>query len=521
MEYPTSGLNETKASRMKTSSDPADIGDEDPHKAVVLLRAVLETAPGLIYAKDLAGRMLIANPPTLDLIGKPWTEVRGRTDAELLDDRAQGEAIMANDRRVMAGGVTEVLEELVGNAETGTRAWLSAKAPLLDDDGQVIGLVGVSQDITLRKQAEQRLVELNETLEERVAERTRERDRAWNNSQDMLAVLDADGLLLAINSAWTTVLGYGVEELIGHNCVEFILADDHSSTRGALVAAEAGPVTNYENRYRHKDGGFRWISWVAASEGNRIYASGRHITAEKTAAAELAAKAAQLEASNRELESFTYTVSHDLRAPLRAIDGFGMMLEEDHGARLDDEGRRLLSVMRDNSRRMGVLIDDLLGFSRLSFASIKAADVNVEMLVRELIDDLSRSAGAPSVEFDVGPLVPAFGDRGLLRQAWINLLSNAVKYSSTVAHPRVQIRSRIAAGEAIYSIRDNGVGFDMQYADKLFGVFQRLHAADQFAGTGVGLAIVHRIVTRHGGRVWADGELMRGAEFSFALPTPL
>jgi signal transduction histidine kinase len=303
--------------------------------------------------------------------------------------------------------------------------------------------------------------------------------------------------------------------------VEFILADDHPSTRGALVAAEAGPVNNYENRYRHKDGTYRWISWVAAPEGDRIYASGRHITAEKTAAAELAAKAAQLEASNRELESFTYTVSHDLRAPLRAIDGFGMMLEEDYGARLDEEGRRLLSVMRDNSRRMGVLIDDLLGFSRLSFAKLKAADVDVEMLVGELINDLAPTDGRPWVEFDVGPLEPAFGDRGLLRQVWINLLSNAIKYSSTVPEPRVEIRSRIAAGEAIYSIRDNGVGFDMKYVDKLFGVFQRLHHADQFAGTGVGLAIVHRIVTRHGGRVWADGELLRGAEFSFALPMPL
>jgi len=505
---------------MKTSGDPTDIGDEDPHKAVVLLRAVLATAPGLIYAKDLAGRMLIANPPTLELIGKPWPEVRGRTDAEFLDDLAQGEAVMANDRRVMAGGVPEVLEELVGNAETGTRAWLSTKAPLLDDDGQVIGLVGVSQDITERKQAEQQLVELNETLEARVAERTRERDRAWNNSQDMLAVLDGDGLLLAINSAWTAVLGYAVEELIGHNCVEFILGEDHPSTREALVAAETGPISNYENRYRHKDGGFRWISWVAASEGNRIYASGRHITAEKTAAAELLAKAAELEASNRELESFTYTVSHDLRAPLRAIDGFGMMLEEDHGSRLDDEGRRLLSVMRDNSRRMGVLIDDLLALSRLSFTALKTADVNVEMLVRELIDELAPTDGPPCVEFDVGCLAPCFGDRGLLRQVWINLLSNAVKYSSTVAHPRVEIRSQSAPAETIYSIRDNGVGFDMKYADKLFAVFQRLHAADQFAGTGVGLAIVHRIVTRHGGRVWANGELTRGAEFSFALPTP-
>jgi light-regulated signal transduction histidine kinase (bacteriophytochrome) len=275
---------------------------------------------------------------------------------------------------------------------------------------------------------------------------------------------------------------------------------------------------HYENRYRHRDGTYKWINWVAAPEGDRIYASGRHITAEKEAAAALEVKAAQLEASNKELESFTYSVSHDLRAPLRAIDGFGLMLEEDYGAVLDHEGRRLLSVMRDSSRRMGELIDDLLAFSRLSHAALNAAEVNVEVLVREVIGDLTHG-GATRCEFDVGALAPAYGDRGLLRQAWVNLLSNAVKYSSTVERPRVEVRSRVDGDQTFYTIRDNGVGFDMQYAHKLFGVFQRLHAAEEFAGTGVGLAIVQRIVARHGGRVWAESELKRGALFSFSLPT--
>ncbi len=498
-------------------SDPPAGAADDLHKAVVLLRAVLETAPGLIYAKDLEGRMLIANPPTLELIGKPWAEVRGRTDAEFLDDRAQGEMIMANDRRVMSGGVPEVLEELVGNADGATRVWLSTKAPLYDA-GKVIGLVGVSQDITERKLAEKRLVELNETLEERVTERTRERDGAWNNSQDMLAVLDGTGTLKTINAAWTTILGWTHAELIDRSCLDFIHPDDHPSTRAALVDAGAAPVMHLENRYRHKDGTYRWVSWVAASDGGKIYASARHISIEKEAAAALAAKAAQLEASNRELESFTYSVSHDLRAPLRAIDGFGMMLEEDYGARLDDEGRRLLSVMRDSSRRMGVLIDDLLAFSRLSHVALNATHVDVASLVREVIDELARTERGTRAEFDLGELAPAYGDRGLLRQAWVNLLSNAVKYSSTVPQPEVQIRCRVDGAHTVYSVRDNGVGFDMKYVDKLFNVFQRLHAGAEFAGTGVGLAIVHRIVTRHGGRVWAEGELQHGALFSFALP---
>jgi PAS domain S-box-containing protein len=505
---------------MTSSLHPAGEADNDLHKAVLLLRAVLETAPGLIYAKDLAGRMLIANPPTLDLIGKPWEEVEGRTDAEFLEDRAQGEAVMANDRRVMEGGVPEVLEEHVGTEDGSTRVWLSTKAPLRDDSGAVIGLVGVSQNITERKRAEQRLVELNETLEARVAERTRERDGAWNNSQDLLAVLDIRGFLRAINGAWTTVLGWTREELVDHNIVEYIHPDDHASTREALVEASAAPLMHHENRYRHKDGTYRWINWVAAPERDRIYASGRHITAEKEAAAALASKAAQLEASNKELESFTYSVSHDLRAPLRAIDGFGMMLEEDYGARLDDEGRRLLSVMRDNSRRMGVLIDDLLAFSRLSHIALNSTHVDVQALVQEVIEDLVRSGHGARTRFDLGSLAPGYGDRGLLRQAWVNLLSNAVKYSSTVAEPQVEIRSRVEGSDIVYSIRDNGVGFDMKYVDKLFHVFQRLHAAAEFAGTGVGLAIVHRIVTRHGGRMWAEGRVQHGALFSFALPAP-
>jgi PAS domain S-box-containing protein len=504
---------------MPGSSDPPHDTDTSLQTAELLLRAVLDTASGLIYAKDLSGRMLIANPPTLNLIGKPWSEVRGRTDAEFLDDPAQGETIMANDRRIMRDGVPEVLEEHVDSADGASQIWLSTKAPLYDDAGVVIGLVGISQNITERKQAEQRLFELNETLEQRVAERTRERDRAWNNSQDLLVVLDGAGTFQAVNCAWTAVLGWSPAELVNRSFLDFIHPDDHPSSRGALADATAAPLMHYENRYRHQDGSYRWISWVASPDADRIYASGRHITAEKAAAAALAAKAAQLEASNRELESFTYSVSHDLRAPLRAIDGFGVMLEEDYGGLLDAEGRRLLSTMRDNARRMGVLIDDLLAFSRLSHASLNVTEVNVDGLVREVIAELPTGGGA-CIDFDLGPLAPVQGDRGLLRQAWINLLSNAVKYSSTVPRPRVEIRSRVDALQTVYTVRDNGVGFDMKYVDKLFGVFHRLHAADEFAGTGVGLAIVHRIVTRHGGRIWAEGELLRGALFSFSLPNP-
>jgi PAS domain S-box-containing protein len=241
--------------------------------------------------------------------------------------------------------------------------------------------------------------------------------------------------------------------------------------------------------------------------------------------AELRDKAAQLEVTNKELESFSYSISHDLRAPLRAIDGFAQMMQEDYQERLDAEGKRYLSVIRQNSSRMGALIDDLLEFSRLGRQPVAHGEINVDALVREVVEEVlnseprgERGAATAEPQIEVGPLPPARGDRGLLRQVWTNLIANAVKYSGKVQRPFIQVSGREVGAENHYSVRDNGVGFNMQYTEQLFRVFQRLHRADEFGGTGVGLAIVHRIVTRHGGRVWAEGVVNNGAVFSFSLP---
>lgn len=223
-------------------------------------------------------------------------------------------------------------------------------------------------------------------------------------------------------------------------------------------------------------------------------------------------RTAELEASNKELESFSYSVSHDLRAPLRAVDGYARMLEEDYGARLDDEGRRLLGVVRGASVRMGQLIDDLLAFSRLGRQEPVRRPLDMTALVREVLAEM----GAARVELAVLPAASA--DAALLSQVWSNLLGNAVKYSGKRADARVEVGGREAPAETVYWVRDNGVGFDMRYADKLFGVFQRLHRADEFPGTGVGLAIVQRVVARHGGRVWAESRPGEGACFYFSLP---
>jgi signal transduction histidine kinase len=226
-------------------------------------------------------------------------------------------------------------------------------------------------------------------------------------------------------------------------------------------------------------------------------------------------KTAELMVAYKELDTFSYSVSHDLRAPLRAMDGYSQMLEEDFGTRLDDEGRRLLGVIRSNSLRMGQLIDDLLAFSKLGRQEPAKRPVDMAALAHEVVQEVARGVSA---KIEMQALPPAEADRSLLRQVWTNLVGNALKYSGKRADPRIEIGGAEGSGENVYWVRDNGAGFDMRYADKLFGVFQRLHRAEEFPGTGVGLAIVQRIVTRHGGRVWAEGRPGEGACFHFSLP---
>jgi light-regulated signal transduction histidine kinase (bacteriophytochrome) len=218
------------------------------------------------------------------------------------------------------------------------------------------------------------------------------------------------------------------------------------------------------------------------------------------------------------MESFSYSVSHDLRAPLRAIDGFSRILLEDHAAVLNEEMRRLLGVVRSNTQRMGRLIDDLLAFARTSRQEMRVAPVDMDALARAALDDLGLAGGGGHARVTVAELPPARGDATLLRQVWANLIGNAVKYSRGAAEPRVTIEGDAVDGVVQYRVRDNGVGFDMAYAGKLFGVFQRLHRTEEFEGTGVGLATVQRIVQRHGGRVWAESRVGEGATFFFTLP---
>ncbi|HEY5566446.1 MAG TPA: ATP-binding protein [Gammaproteobacteria bacterium] len=232
----------------------------------------------------------------------------------------------------------------------------------------------------------------------------------------------------------------------------------------------------------------------------------------------VAARTAQLEAANKDLEGFSYSVSHDLRAPIRAISGFCTLLVEDHKHQLDEEASRKLGIIAAESERMGRLIDDLLAFSRLGRKALDPAELDMSELVRDALERLNHTGQNRKIDFRVGSMPRARGDRSLFEQVWINLLSNAIKFSSKKDAPVIEVGGISEQQEHVYFVRDNGAGFDGRYQGRLFGVFQRLHHDHEFPGTGVGLALVHRIVTRHGGRVWADGKLDEGATFHFTLP---
>jgi len=253
------------------------------------------------------------------------------------------------------------------------------------------------------------------------------------------------------------------------------------------------------------------LSPIHTDEGLMVIASVRDITHRKHLES-------ALRRSNAEMEAFTYSVSHDLRAPLRGIVGFTTILEEDYGDILDEEGQRITGIIKTNTLKMGHLIDDLLAFSRLGRLELSKADVNMSDLVWDIINETIRPEIKKKVQWTVGQLPVVSADLNTLRQVWVNLLSNAVKYSSKKEEPVISVGHNSEDGEQIFFVKDNGVGFDNKYKEKLFKVFQRLHNEEDFEGTGVGLALVEKIIFRHGGRVWAEGVVGEGAVFYFSLP---
>ncbi len=365
-----------------------------------------------------------------------------------------------------------------------------------------------------KHQQEVALYELNEELERKVKQIS-DYKYALDESS-IVAITDQKGIIKEVNNNFCSISKYTRDELIGQDH-RIINSGYHSKEfmKDLWTIISRGEIWRGEVKNIAKDGTIFWLDTTIVpflNDGGIPYqymAIRSEITQRKDAED-------KLQAVNKELEAFSYSVSHDLRAPLRAINGYAKILNEDYGVNLDDEGKRIIEIIRDNATRMGILIDDLLSFSQLGRKEIQMTEIDMNEMVKEVIIELNKSM-THDAKIKIGKLHETKADYGLLRQVMFNLISNAVKYSSKKKNPVVEISSEEKSGEIIFSVKDNGAGFDMRYANKLFGVFQRLHSQDEFEGTGVGLAIVQRIISRHKGRSWAEGKVNEGAVFYFSI----
>lgn len=340
----------------------------------------------------------------------------------------------------------------------------------------------------------------------------------YNNSPCGYFSVDASGTFIHMNQTLLDALGYKRSEVINHKKVPDIIVIDSEESYSKNFAdfRKVGKVADLEVSLRSKDGDIIpfHLNSTALFDENNQFVLGRSSVFNITERKKAEAKTKEIA---KELESFTYSVSHDLRAPLRSISGFVKILEEDYSRAIDEEGKRLLKVIERNALNMGQLIDDLLDFSRMNRKEMTEQDVNLDDMVNQIVADLLLQEKNRQINIKVEPLGFVAGDLSMLRQVWINLISNAIKYTRKTPTAEIEINSKEEGGRKVFFVRDNGVGFDMKYHHKLFGVFQRLHKAQDFEGTGVGLALVQRIVARHGGKIWADATPNKGATFLFFL----
>ena len=484
------------------------------------LAAIVNSSEDAIIGKTLAGIITDWNPGAEALFGYTAAEAMGRPMTFIFPpERLQEEAeILAR----LARGESVKHYETVRVRKDGSHVNVSVTvSPIVDEAGRITGASKVARDITERKRAENSLRKSQEQLLSLVEQ-----------APISIAMLDRDMRYIVTSHRWVAEYGRGRPHLVGL-CHYDLYPDLPESWKEAHRKGMAGDfLKNDEDLWVQADGTKRWIRWAvhpwrdSRDEIGGIIMSAEDITERKRGEAEIKAlntqlearvaqRTAELEAANKELEAFSYSVSHDLRAPLRAINGFAGIVLEDFGPQLPEEGKQYLERVRKGGQRMGELIDDLLAFARLSRQQLNRQQVDVTQLVEEVLAEVTTSGR--EIETRLGELPVCHGDRVLLKQVWVNLLSNAVKYSRERTPAIVEIGWEQTPGAGAYFVRDNGVGFDMQYANKLFGVFQRLHRAEDFEGTGVGLAIVQRVIHRHGGRVWAAAEPGRGATFYFTL----
>jgi PAS domain S-box-containing protein len=394
-----------------------------------------------------------------------------------------------------------------------------------DEKGSLISIVGTVLDITERKLAEETLRESEDKFK-----------YVFDHSVIGKSITFPDGEI-HVNQSFGDMLGYTKEEMVRLKWQDITYPEDVEGSQRFIDMLLKGvkDSVRFTKRYIHKNGGIIWTDVGTAlrrdANGDPLYfmTAVSNITDRKIAEDSLHAlkdeleqriiqRTVQLEALNKELEAFSYSVSHDLRAPLRAVHGYTKILLEEYEGKLDEEGKRICGIISSSATQMGELIDDLLSFSRIGKSSMNPHMLDMKQIAMSVCVELEGEEGSHKNSIKIDKLHKVFGDPTLIKHVWNNIISNAVKYSSKEAFPEIEIGSKKEKNSIVYFVKDNGVGFDMQYAHKLFGVFQRLHSEAEFEGNGVGLAIVQRIILKHEGKIWAEGEVGKGATFYFRLP---
>jgi PAS domain S-box-containing protein len=480
-------------------------------------RLILETSPFAILISRFDGTILYANQHFTDQFGTNVDQTVMKT-ADFYIDSAERQQVLDI---IHQPGYLDDYELRVRKAN-GNPAWVYLSARQFKFDEETV-LLSTLIDITTRKQTEIALHEAQQLYE-----------NIFRLSPELIVVTsEKDGRYLAASESHERITGYRADEVIGHQVGEFLIWETPGDPEKMLqILREQGAVHNLETRFHRRSGelytallsmarvevgGEQCLVSIVTdiTERKRIDEEVRRLNTELER--RVIERTEQLEIANQELESFSYSVSHDLRAPLRAIDGFSRILQDEFPD-LSADASRLIHSVRSNAQQMGKLIDDLLRFSRLNRQPLNKRNVDMTELVRRALQTLESEREGRQVEITLGELPACQGDPSLLLQVWVNLLSNALKFTRRREVAQIEIACQNNEHEeAVYFVRDNGVGFNMQYAGKLFGVFQRLHRTDEFEGTGVGLALVQRIIQRHGGRIWAQAVPEAGATFSFTV----
>ena len=536
------------------------------------LQVTMRSIGDAVIATDGEGRISFLNPAAAALTGWTEQEALGRPVRDvfrIIDDttRRPGEDVVA--RTLSEGATVTLTGENTLIARDGREISVEdSAAPIKDRDGRLLGAVLVFQDSTEKRRRQEALVALKNSLAADLVRMARlhEISTRLAGSDDLSSLLTAiieasieitgadmgsiqlldetGGLRIAAhNGLDRQFLDYfgsvsrevhivcgramaGCRRVIVDDVIEAPVFRDNPARDVLLKAgvrafqttpliSRTGEVvgmfsTHYRTTRHPEEADLRLLDLLARQAADLIERMRVIETLNK--------RSEQLEAANKELESFSYSVSHDLRAPLRAIDGYSRIILRKHSDKFDEDALDKFNVIRDSTRMMGQLIDDLLAFSRLGRAELSTTSLDIGGMIREVWEDIRTANQNRLLTLKIAEPPPCKGDRGLIKQALVNILSNAVKFTRGREEALIEVGGNVKGSESLYYIRDNGVGFDMKYHDKLFGVFQRLHTADEFEGTGVGLAIVQRIIHRHGGRVWAEGEVDRGACFFFSLP---